>query len=167
MSHPSTTSVIPPDQQPLKEYQQLRNSWFYRWPTLTLAAYLKGILAVWLGSWVLTGPVAASSFLLPQQWSLWGIVAGLAANFLLGLVLLRLYLGWIYVKQRLLSAEVVYEETGWYDIAVSAKSEGEVNQHRLIVQYQISPLLERIQRTFVWLAGGSFGAGLLGWWLSL
>ena len=35
--------------------------------------------------------------------------------FVVTLVVVRLYLGWAYVGNRLLSATVKYEETGWYD----------------------------------------------------
>ena len=40
--------------------------------------------------------------------------------------MLRIYLGWSYVGDRLLSAAVEYEETGWYDGQVRApQREGE------------------------------------------
>ena len=37
------------------------------------------------------------------------------AAFVVALAVLRIYLGWSYVGDRLLSAAVAYEETGWYD----------------------------------------------------
>ena len=37
------------------------------------------------------------------------------AGFVVSLAVLRIYLGWSYVGDRLLSAAVAYEETGWYD----------------------------------------------------
>jgi len=44
------------------------------------------------------------------------------------LVVLRIYLGWSYVGDRLLSAVVPYEETGWYDGQMWVKPP-EVNEH--------------------------------------
>ncbi len=35
------------------------------------------------------------------------------AAFVVSLAVLRIYLGWSYVGDRLLSAAVAYEETGW------------------------------------------------------
>jgi hypothetical protein len=36
------------------------------------------------------------------------------------MISLRLYLGWAYIGNRLFSATVEYEETGWYDGQVSS-----------------------------------------------
>lgn len=40
----------------------------------------------------------------------------LGAGFVVSLAVIRIYLGWSYVGNRLLSAAVAYEETGWYEI---------------------------------------------------
>ncbi len=37
----------------------------------------------------------------------------LGAGFVVSLAVIRIYLGWSYVGDRLLSAAVAYEETGW------------------------------------------------------
>ncbi|AQK88058.1 hypothetical protein ZEAMMB73_Zm00001d038853 [Zea mays] len=47
---------------------------------------------------------------------------------------MRMYLGWAYVGNRLLSATVEYEETGWYD-------------------GQVKPVVNRVKFTLVGLAG--------------
>lgn len=154
--------AIPKEQQPLNQYQELANSFFSRWPTLELKAYLKGIFGIWLGTWVITATVASGSFPPAQAPGHWLISAGLGSNLLLGLVLLRLYLGWLYVRGRLLNPEVLYEESGWYDGAVSTKSEAELIQHRLIVQHQIRPILQRLHRTFLWILGIT-GTALVLW----
>ncbi|KAL5988160.1 hypothetical protein ACLOJK_035923 [Asimina triloba] len=43
------------------------------------------------------------------------LAAGTGTLFLVSLVVLRIYLGWSYVGDRLLSAVIPYEESGWYD----------------------------------------------------
>jgi len=41
--------------------------------------------------------------------------AAIGALLVVAVAVLRIYLGWAYVGDRLLSAAVEYEETGWYD----------------------------------------------------
>ncbi|KAG1342057.1 putative Casein kinase II subunit alpha-2 [Cocos nucifera] len=43
------------------------------------------------------------------------LAAGTGTLLLVSLVVLRIYLGWSYVGDRLLSAVIPYEESGWYD----------------------------------------------------
>lgn len=47
----------------------------------------------------------------PIEWAVAGCLGSLVV---VVLVVLRIYLGWAYVGDRLLSAAVPYEETGWY-----------------------------------------------------
>ncbi len=145
--------AIPKEQQPLNQYQELADSFFSRWPTLSLRGYLKGIFGIWLGTGVITATIASGSFSPGQELSHWLVSTVLGSNLLLSLVLIRLYLGWLYVRGRLLNPEVLYEESGWYDGAVSTKSQEELAQHHLIVQHQIRPILRRLHRTFLWILG--------------
>ncbi|AGY57609.1 CGLD27 family protein [Gloeobacter kilaueensis] len=147
MTRRISTAPIPPEQRPFNEYQQLRTSYFFRWATVEPRAYLGTILCVWAGSWVVSGPVAAWSFppvRMPVQFFIGG--AGGAA-ILLGLVLLRLYLGWSYIHTRLLSASVHYEETGWYDGSFWTKPPEDLAKDRLVVEYQVAPVMRRLHRT--------------------
>ncbi|KAF9617701.1 hypothetical protein IFM89_038201 [Coptis chinensis] len=48
-----------------------------------------------------------------------------------------MYLGWAYVGNRLLSATVEYEETGWYDGQVWIKSAQVLARDRLLGSYSI------------------------------
>lgn len=48
----------------------------------------------------------------PMEWAIAGCLGSLM---IVALVVLRIYLGWQYVGDRLLSASVAYEETGWCD----------------------------------------------------
>lgn len=43
------------------------------------------------------------------------VSASIGALLVVAVAVLRIYLGWAYVGDRLLSAAVEYEETGWYD----------------------------------------------------
>ena len=68
------------------------------------------------------------------------------------LALVRLYLGWSYVCDRLTSPTIFYEESGWYDGQTWTKPPEVLTRERLIVTYQVQPILQRLQRTFGLLA---------------
>jgi len=106
---------VPEEQQPVNEYEQLKESWFFRWATLDVASYTKKIVWLWLWTWLIVGPIAAASFPLKKAPFLFFCAGIFGSTILVGLVLLRLYLGWIYVYDRLQSEKVFYEESGWYD----------------------------------------------------
>lgn len=143
---------VPPEQQPLNEYEELKNSWLFRDATLTWRDYLTKIFWIWGWSWLVAGPVAAASFS-PQKHTLDFILCGAAAASLgVVLVLVRLYLGWFYVSDRLYSSTIFYEESGWYDGQTWTKPEEVITRDRLIVTYEIKPILQRLQITFAALA---------------
>jgi Conserved in the green lineage and diatoms 27 len=139
---------VPPEQQPINEFQELRESWFFRWVTLDLHSYLKPILILWLLSWLLVGPVVSISFPFAKYPARFLLSGAAGSSILPILALLRLWLGWNYVRDRLLKPEIFYEESGWYDGQTWKKPEEVLNRDRLIVVYQIQPLLKRLQRTF-------------------
>lgn len=147
---PSSAPVcpVPTEQQPINEYQELKESWFFRWATLNVWSYGKPIAILWSLSWIVTGPVAATSFAPakhPAQFLLFGAIGAMV---LPTLALLRLYLGWIYVRDRLAQPTVAYEESGWYDGQVWEKPEEVWQRDRLIVTYQIQSILDRLKVTF-------------------
>jgi len=143
---------VPAEQQPLNEYQGLRESWFFRWATLELPSYIKPIAVLWLLSWVVAAPVSASSFPYAKYPLQFLLCAALGASLLPLLALLRLYLGWVYVRDRLLKENIFYEESGWYDGQIWTKPAEVLQRDRLIVTYEIQPLLARLKRTFGFLA---------------
>jgi len=140
---------VPEEQQPVNEYQELKESWFFRWVTLNLSSYISKLLCVWGLSWFISAPVAAASFA-PKKYLLEFILcASAGAGIFLVLTLLRLYLGWSYVSDRLHQETIFYEESGWYDGQTWTKPPEILTRDRLIVSYQIKPILQRLKRTFV------------------
>lgn len=158
-----TVCPVPLDQQPLNEYQALRTSWFYGWPALDGGQYGRRLAVVWGLGWLVAGPVAAASFD-PTRQPLPFLLSGMAgASLLLALLLVRLYLGWRYINQRLLSRTIFYEESGWYDGQTWDKTPEAQVQDRLVSVHQVQPLLTRV----AWSLGGlalfySLDASL--WW---
>ena len=156
---------VPTEQQPINEYQELKESWFFSWVTLDMGDYLKKLGWLWGWSWLLAGPLSAASFA-PGKYAGQFVLCGAAiASIGVVLALLRLYLGWSYVRSRLLGETVFYEESGWYDGQSWTKPEEVLTRDRLIATYQVQPLLQRLERTFGCLAlcflGGSIAWSFL------
>lgn len=147
-----STCPVPPEQQPINEYEQLKESWFFGWTAEGWLVYLRKLTWVWGISWFVTGPVSAASFP-PGKYPVAFFLGGAAgAMFFVALVLLRLYLGWKYVSDRLQSPTIAYEESGWYDGQSWTKTSEILTRDRLIVNYQIQPILTRLQQSFLAIA---------------
>jgi len=155
---------VPLEQQPINEYQGLKESWFFRWATLSLPSYLKTIGWIWLCSWIVVGPVVSYSFSWAKHPGQFLLSGAAGAGCFVGLALLRLYLGWKYIRDRLSNETVFYEESGWYDGQYWLKPAEVLTRDRLIVTYDIHPILQRLQRTFGYL-GLCFLMGSCIWWL--
>jgi hypothetical protein len=150
----SSVSVcpVPAEQQPLNEYEELKASGFFRSATLELRQYTTKLLWIWGWSWLIAGPLAAASFS-PEKYTAKFVLCGAtAASIGVILAVVRLYLGWSYVRDRLMNQTIFYEETGWYDGQNWTKPSGVLTRDRLIVAYQVKPILQRLQRTLVLLA---------------
>lgn len=153
---------VPVEQQPLNQYEDVRDSWFYSWGHRPWGAYLRPLLWLWLMSWVVTGPMAAASFS-PSRYPLaFSLGAGLGALILPTLALLQLYVGWAHVAGRLGQPTVPYEESGWYDGQLWVKPEEICQRDRLIVDYQVKPVLRRLRWTLLGI-GGLVATGLISW----
>ena len=155
---------VPTEQQPLNEYEELKSSWLFRDCTLTWGKYVTKIAWIWGFSALLACPVVATSFQ-PYKQSLQFILCSIAGSSIgVVLALLRLYLGWSYVRDRLGSPVIFYEEAGWYDGQTWMKPQEVLNRDRLIVTYQIQPIMRRLEITFAGLAA-LFVAGTIVWYL--
>ena len=144
---------VPPAQRPLQQYEELRDSWFFAWPSRGDGGLARALLACWLLTFPLSLLVASGSWVLrhrPLELTLAGAVAALA---LPALLLVRQWLGWRTIHQRLLSETVEYEESGWYDGQVWEKPLSWRQQDLLIAQHQVRPVLQRLQRALALAAG--------------
>lgn len=163
MNAPVSNCPVPLEQQPLNEYQSLKESCFFRWATLEDSAYLnKGVRLGSIAS-LMAAPFAASSFSLTESLSQFVLTLTVAATGMLVLLVLRLYLGWSYVCDRLLKDKIFYEETGWYDGQYWTKPSEVLDRERLIGTYEVQPILQRLRRSLVLL--GITLLGEVGLWL--
>lgn len=155
---------VPVEQQPLNEYEELKTSWLFRDCTLSWSEYIMKMVWILGLSSIVASPIAATSFS-PQRFFGHFILCTIAgASFGVILVLARLYLGWSYVRDRLKSPIIFYEESGWYDGQTWMKPEEVLTRDRLVVNYQIEPILQRLQLSFAALAV-MFVAGTIIWHL--
>ena len=137
---------VPPEQRPLREYEQLLESWFFVWPAHNFRELVRPLATSWLLLAPLPVLVASGSWVMrhhPTQLVLAGLVAAVALPMLL---LVRQWLGWTYVHRRLLSERVEYEESGWYDGQVWEKPLAWRQQDLLVAQHQVQPVLRRLQQ---------------------
>ena len=112
-----------------------------------MRSYITRIAWIWGLSWLVAGPVAYSSFP-PHKYMAQFILCGAAgASVGVVLVVLRLYLGWSYVRDRLASPIIFYEESGWYDGQNWMKPQQVIDRDRLVVSYEIKPIIQRLQIT--------------------
>lgn len=155
---------VPSEQQPLNEYEELKSSWLFRDCTLNLREYITKIAWIWGISWFVAFPVAAASFP-PHKQSAQFIISSIAGSSVgVVLVVARLYLGWSYIRDRLMSPIIFYEESGWYDGQNWMKPQEVLTRDRLIVSYSIKPIITRLKMTFAGLAV-LFVAGTIVWHL--
>ncbi|CAL9062739.1 unnamed protein product [Musa banksii] len=150
---PSETDCpVPLDQQPVNEYQSLSTSLPFSWATADLRLY-SSRLALTGASFALIVGLPVSAFgtgsLSDPRCALGVVSAGLLA---VTLAVLRMYLGWAYIGNRLLSATVEYEETGWYDGQIWVKTPEVLARDRLLGSFSVKPVLSRVKLTLIGLA---------------
>ncbi len=138
---------VPLEQQPVNEYEELKESWFFRWATLEKPLFWRKMAVIWGVGWLLTSPIAAASFSPSKSVLPFILFSNLGAGFILTLILLQLFFGWHYVSDRLKKETIFYEESGWYDGQTWPKPPEMLTRDRLIVSYQINPILGRLTRT--------------------
>jgi hypothetical protein len=143
---------VPTEQQPINEYEQLKESWFFSWPTLTTFHYVRKLSWVWFWGLLIAAPISAASFPPAKVLVQFIISSAGGAGLFVIFVLIRLYLGWSYVGSRLENDQVFYEESGWYDGQTWLKPASVLNRDRLIVAYQVQPILARLQKTGITIA---------------
>lgn len=141
---------VPFDQQPLNEFYALKNSWFFSFFGFQFDTYIFRVITIFFTSAFLFIPLILAT--IQFSWHVFLFNESICIFSFLGLVLMRLYLGWSYVVDRLFSATVFYEESGWYDGQIWIKTPEMLTKDRLIGTYYVVPLLQRVKFTLAILA---------------
>lgn len=146
--------AVPKDQRPVNELKNLQEAPLYSWAELSDAEYARNLFALWLFFFVfIGGPISAQTYPTDTQFLQFLLAGGCGAVVPVVLCTLRIYLGWSYVGDRLLSAVVEYEETGWYDGQIWVKSPEVLARDRLLGSYKVKPTLARLKNTMLASAG--------------
>lgn len=162
MARPSTSICpVPIEQQPLNEYKEMSEAWLFRWVTLGWGPYSLRLAVVWGLAWLVIGPVAAGTVAPSKDLSHFLLGTGGGCAVVVVLLLLRLYSGWSYVRDRLTCETVEYEESGWYDGQRWEKPPQVLSQDRLVANYQVDPALHRLRQTFLAIAACNLLGALL------
>lgn len=140
-----TNCPVPDEQQPLNEYLALKEAFVFRWGTLNIWAYIRVLGIIWLGWWLISAPISSVSFSPSRHLPEFLCLGAIGATVGLFLPLAQLLLGWRYIKERLQSPTVFYEETGWYDGQTWQKPEPELLKDRLLVTYEVQPIVHKIK----------------------
>ncbi|KAL5976644.1 hypothetical protein ACLOJK_020977 [Asimina triloba] len=141
---PDTDCPVPFDQQPLNEYETLAASVPFSWASADLRRYVSRLLITGASFSLFVGlPVAGFGVLDPGKEALRCALGAVSAGLLaVTLAVVRIYLGWAYVGNRLLSATVEYEETGWYDGQIWVKTPEVLARDRLVGSFSVSKLIQ-------------------------
>lgn len=154
---PSLESAVPSDQRPVNELQSLKAGQLFSWGTLEFSEYVKRLAAVFMFFFVfVSGPISYQTFDPIKQPAEWLLSSCTGSLVVVAVVIIRIYLGWSYVGDRLVSVAVEYEETGWYDGQVFVKPPEVLTRDRLLAMYEVKPVMRKLRSTLV----GS-GASLL------
>lgn len=142
--------AVPVDQRPVNELAHLKEAFLYNWATLPLNTYLSKVALVFAVFFAFIGAPIANQTFDPNKQPLEFVLSATTGSLLVVAVLmLRIYLGWAYVQERLRSAAVPYEETGWYDGQVFVKPPEVLTRDRLLASYQVKPVLTKLRQTLL------------------
>ncbi|XP_059456337.1 protein CONSERVED IN THE GREEN LINEAGE AND DIATOMS 27, chloroplastic isoform X2 [Corylus avellana] len=121
---PGLEIEVPFEQRPVNEYSSLKDGALYSWGELRPGPFFLRLGGLWLVAFTSLGvPIAAASFN-PSR-------------------------GWSYVGDRLLSAVIPYEESGWYDGQMWVKPPEILARDRLLGSYKVKPVIKRLKQTLV------------------
>uniref|UniRef100_A0A1D1Y217 Uncharacterized protein ycf36 n=1 Tax=Anthurium amnicola TaxID=1678845 RepID=A0A1D1Y217_9ARAE len=147
---PGLEIEVPFEQRPVNEYSSLRSSLLYSWGELSPGSFFLRLGGLWLVTFTVLGaPIAAASFKPSQDPIRFVLAAGIGTLLLVSIVVLRIYLGWSYVGDRLLSAVIPYEESGWYDGQMWVKPPEVLARDRLLGSYKVKPVIKLLKQTLL------------------
>tara|TARA_Y100001968_G_scaffold8740_1_gene7401 strand:- start:1038 stop:1535 length:498 start_codon:yes stop_codon:yes gene_type:complete len=140
---------VPINQRPLNEFESIRNSWVISWPFLEKNIFYRNLIFSWLFSTPLTLTISYGSDYLKNNTFELALVGFTASIFFPILLLIRQWLSWIYIYKRLNSENIEYEESGWYDGQIWEKPIDWRAKELLIAQYQVKPIVNKVERTII------------------
>jgi hypothetical protein len=88
----------------------------FDWATIPGTDFARKLAFTWAAFFTTMGlPISLFTFSIQKEPLQCLVSASAGSMFIVTVLVWRLYLGWQHVGDRLISATVEYEETGWYD----------------------------------------------------
>ena len=149
---------VPMDQRPSSQLKEVAEGIVSGWGGLDGKSYAVRltILCVFFFT-VIAYPIASETYNPEIQWTEAHVAAMLGSLVAVTAITLTIHNSWDYVRNRLLSATIEYEETGWYDGQVYVKTPEMLAKDRLDGTYVCGPVVERCKRTMLACGAGVFG----------
>jgi hypothetical protein len=136
---------VPKYQRPLTEYNDLKNSFTFSWTKEKSYPFNKTLLVFFIILVFFTSIVVINSHEPEKNKITSFLQITSSALGIFNLWILRLYLAWKYIYDRLMNATVSYEESGWYDGQTWVKTNEVLIQDRLIGTYEVLPVIDRLR----------------------
>ena len=136
---------VPKYQRPLTEYNDLKNSFTFSWTKKELYSFGKTLIIFLVILIFFTSLIVTTNHDWEKNETRSLVEISSSALGIFTLWILRLYLGWKYIYNRLMNATVTYEESGWYDGQTWIKTNEVLLQDRLVGTYEVLPIINRLR----------------------
>lgn len=138
---------VPEDQQPAQELEDLKGQPLFLWATQDTGSFLASVGKLYAGVFLfISTPITVITYDPASQL----LPAIATANFgtmaFVLCLLIRVWVGWNYVGDRLKNDVGYYEESGWFDGFMSVKPEQVRQRDKLLYNFQVKPALKRVSR---------------------
>ena len=143
---------VPKDQRPLIEYINLKNSFEFNWMTQGAASFFRTLIAISSTINFILASILKYNTSTYDHLPEFLLKVDLSSTSILIFLILRFYLAWEYVCSRLYLATINYEESGWYDGQTWIKTADSLLQDRLIITYEVLPVIKRLKLSLVTLS---------------
>ena len=141
----NTICPVPSNQRPLNEFNSIRNSWIISWPFLKRSIFYRKLVLSWFLITPITFTISYGSDYLKNNIFDLTFVSFTASLLVPILLLIRQWLSWVYIYNRLNSETIEYEESGWYDGQIWEKPIEWRSKDLLIAQHQVKPILNHLE----------------------
>ena len=138
---------VPSEQQPTNEFIELSKSKVFSWPK-TKKSLILILIKFWVGAFVLFLVISSGSVYFKTSLFKYILLSFFSSLSIPILILIRLYLGWSHIFNRLTSEKVEYEESGWYDGQVWEKPLVLKEKESLIASIEVKPILKNLIQIF-------------------
>ena len=138
---------VPREQQPTNEFIELSKSKIFSWPK-TKKSLILILIKFWVGASILFLIISSGSVYFKTSILRYVFLSFFSSLSIPLLISIRLYLGWKHICNRLISENIEYEESGWYDGQIWEKPLALKEKESLIASIEVKPILKNLIQIF-------------------